>query len=93
MAYWNFFTNYGHVLFVLSQDSCIRVRDLAERVGITERAAQKIIHDLEKDGYIRIKKIGRNNSYTVDGRKKLRHPIEEACRISELIRVIEKDRN
>ncbi len=85
---WTFFTNYGHVLFLISQDPDRTAKDMADRIGITERATQKIIHDLEADGFIRIRKKGRRNSYKVIGRKKLRHPIEKDCRVEDLIQVI-----
>ena len=88
MSQWNFFTNYGHVIFLLGEEPRITVREIASRVGITERATQNIIHDLEKDGFIKIKKEGRNNVYRVVGRKKLRHDLEKHCRIDDLVRVI-----
>ena len=86
---WTFFSNHGHVLFVLASDPDARTRDIAERVHITERAAQRIVHELEQDGYIRIVKKGRRNSYVVNGRKKLRHPIEQHCSVDRLIEALE----
>ena len=65
---------------------------MADEVGITERAVQKIIHDLESDGFIKIYKEGRNNRYKIIGRKKLRHSIEKNCRIDELIQIVQ-DKN
>lgn len=86
---WTFFANHGHVLFVLASNPDIRTRDIAEQVQITERAAQRIIHELEQDGYIEIVKKGRRNSYVVNGEKKLRHPIEEHCTVDRLIEALE----
>lgn len=88
MSQWNFFTNYGHIIFLLSKNSKITVREIAEEVGITQRMVLKIIHDLVEDGFVKVKKEGRNNSYKIVGRKKLRHRIEKNCRIDELIEVI-----
>ena len=85
---WTFFTNHGHVLFVLAGEPDLRTREIAERVQITERAAQRIIHELDEGGYIRIVKQGRRNSYIVNRKKKLRHPIEKHCSLSELIEAI-----
>ena len=85
MSDWSFFTNYGHVIFLLSENSKMTAREVGDRVGITERATQKIIHNLEESGFIKIKKEGRNNRYKVVGRKKLRHDIEKNCRIDELV--------
>ena len=64
------------------------LREIAQTVGITERATQKIISDLEKEGFIKIKKEGRNNCYKVMGKKRLRHEIEKNCRIEDLVKTI-----
>ena len=93
MSKWTFFTNYGHIIFLLSEEPELTARDIAQRVGITERAVQKIIHDLEEDGFIKIRKNGRNNVYKVIGRKKLRHQIEKDCRIEDLVTVIQEKKN
>ena len=52
MGDWTFLTNHAHVLLSISRDPDIRIRDLAERVGITERAAQRILTDLVEQGYL-----------------------------------------
>ena len=91
MSQWNFFTNYGHVVFVLSQNPKITTRDVAQTVGITERATQKIIADLEKGGFIKIKKDGRNNIYKVNGKRKLRHDIERGCQLDDIIEIIKSN--
>jgi len=88
-ARWTFFSNHGHVLFVLAADPDARTRDIAERVQITERAAQRIVHELEHDGYVRIVKKGRRNSYVVNRKKRLRHPIESHCTLDRLIDALE----
>jgi len=82
---WTFFTNHGHVLFVLASDPDARTRDIADRVQITERAAQRIVHELEEEGYVRIVKKGRRNHYVVNGKKKLRHPVEKHNSVEALI--------
>lgn len=89
MSDWNFFTNYGHVIFLLSSNSKITLREVAQKVGITERATQKIISDLVRGGFIKIKKEGRNNTYRIQGKKRLRHDIEKNCRLEDLIKTIE----
>lgn len=88
MSDWNFFTNYGHVLFVLAQNADITIREVSIKVGITERRAQKIISQLIEDGYLKATKVGRNNRYKIVGRKKLKHPVEDRCSISDLIEII-----
>ena len=64
-ASWTFLTNHGHVLLAIADDPETRLRDIAARVGITERAAQLIVSDLEAGGYLTKEKVGRRNHYTV----------------------------
>jgi DNA-binding Lrp family transcriptional regulator len=85
---WTFLTNHAHVLMCISQDSEIRLRDVAEKVGITERAAQRIVADLESEGYITAKRIGRRNRYLVHSDLPLRHPLEEHCSVGQLLKLV-----
>jgi predicted transcriptional regulator len=70
---WTFLSNHGHVLVSLARDPNARTRDVAEAVGITERAVQQIVHDLVEQGYLEKTKVGRRNRYTVARRAHLRH--------------------
>ena len=88
---WTFFTNHGHVLFCLAKEPDLRLRDVAERVGITERAAQRIVRDLESGGYLTIDKVGRRNHYRVHPARPLRHPVESHRVVGDLIRVLDAD--
>lgn len=85
---WTFLTNHAHVLLCLARDSTMRIRDLALEVGITERAIQDIISDLEAAGYVDRVRTGRRNSYRIDEGLHLRHPIEQHRTIADLIRTI-----
>lgn len=85
---WTFLTNHAHVLFCLSSDPEIRLRDVADRVGITERAVQRIVTELETGGYITRQRQGRRNTYTVHTNVPLRHPIESHRSVSDLLRLI-----
>ena len=85
---WTFLTNHAHVLFCIAQDSEIRLRDVAERVGITERAVQRIVTELEDGTYITRHRNGRRNSYIVHKNLNLRHPIESHCSVSDLLDLI-----
>jgi predicted ArsR family transcriptional regulator len=76
MTGWTFLTNHAHVFLCLAADPEMRLRDVAVRVGITERAAQRIVADLDAGGYISTERIGRRNRYVVHGEKPLRHPVE-----------------
>jgi DNA-binding IclR family transcriptional regulator len=77
MEQWTFLTNHAQVLLCLARDPEIRLRDIAERVGITERAAQRIVSDLVTEGYVTRTKTGRRNQYGVHPELPLRHGIEQ----------------
>ena len=85
---WTFLTNYGHVLLCIAADPAIRLRDVADKVGITERAAQRIVADLVEEGYLDSNKRGRRNEYRVNGLLPLRHPIEEQNHVAALLALI-----
>ena len=85
---WTFLTNHSHVLLCLAEDSAMRMRDIAQEVGITERAVQRIISDLVVDGYIERVREGRRNTYKINTGMHLRHPIEHDRTIKELIDLI-----
>ena len=82
---WTFLTNHSHVLLALYRNADLRQRDLAQLVGITEGAVQRILHDLEADGYLDIERVGRRNHYTVHPELSLRHPLEINHTIGELL--------
>ncbi len=84
---WTFLTNHAHVLVWISNNPRSRVRDIAASVGITERAAQSILRDLEHDGYVSKERFGRRNTYTVHPELPLRHPIEAHHAVGELLRL------
>ncbi len=84
---WTFLSNHGHVLVAVAKDACVRVRDLAALVGITERAAAQILADLEAGGYIAKEKIGRRNRYQVNAEAPLRHSVEEHRTVRDLLRL------
>lgn len=85
---WTFLTNHAHVLIVLDENSGVVLREVAARVGITERAVQRIIQDLEEGGFIHRTRVGRQNQYEVIPDKSLRHPIESHRRIGDLLNLI-----
>lgn len=82
-------TNHTHVLVVLSNDPEARIRDLAEAVGITERAVQRILSELISEGVLKVKKQGRRNCYTINRKIKLRHPLENSHQLGELLDIFE----
>ena len=89
MERWTFLTNHAHVLLCLARDPEIRLRDVADKVGITERATQRIVADLQSEGYITTERIGRRNRYVVHSESPLRHPIEEHQAVGVLLQLLE----
>lgn len=85
---WTFMTNHAHVLFCLAREPDIRLREVADLVGITERAVQRIVADLQEGGYITVHKEGRRNRYEVNAELKLRHPVENHRTVAELMELI-----
>jgi DNA-binding MarR family transcriptional regulator len=88
---WTFLTNHSHVLVLLHSNPDIVLRQVASAVGITERAVQRIIQDLESGGVIERERIGRRNHYKVLIDKPLRHAIEAHRNIGDLLALISKD--
>ena len=82
---WTFLTNHAHVLLSIARNPTARLRDVAASVGITERAAQAIVADLEAAGYLHRTRVGRRNEYTVDPSGHFRHPAEADRRIGDLL--------
>jgi DNA-binding transcriptional ArsR family regulator len=72
---WTFLSNHGHVLLCIAQQPEIRLRDVAKRVGITERAVQRIVADLEEAGYLSREREGRRNHYELHTDRPFRHPV------------------
>lgn len=85
---WTFLTNHAHVLVCIARDPGIRLRDVAERVGITERATQGIVSDLVDEGYVSRTRVGRRNHYAVRDDLPLRHPLEQDQAIGSLLQVL-----
>lgn len=87
-ADWTFLTNHAHVLLCLAREPATRMRDVADKVGITERAVQRIVADLEQTGYIQRIREGRRNRYELHDELPLRHPIEQHQQISALLELV-----
>lgn len=85
---WTFLTNHSHVLVLLSRNPSLVLRQVALQVGITERAVQRIIADLEAGGFIEREKVGRQNHYRILGDQPLRHPIEAHRSIGDLLTLL-----
>jgi len=87
-AGWTFLTNHAHVLLTIARDSDLTLREVARRVGITERATQKIVADLESAGYLSRTRHGRRNHYTVATGRPFRHPVTVGHDVDELLEIL-----
>ncbi|MFJ6838481.1 helix-turn-helix transcriptional regulator [Streptomyces sp. NPDC091209] len=85
---WTFLTSHARVLAVIAQDPTARIRDIAARCRLTERAVQKIISDLEADGYLTRTREGRSNTYRIPQGTLLRHPSEQGLSVAELLKML-----
>jgi DNA-binding transcriptional ArsR family regulator len=89
---WTFLSNHGHILLSIARDPNIRVREIARSVGITERAVQRILGELEEAGVISRLRQGRRTHYEIDRSQPLRHPVEAAHSVGELLRLARSQR-
>jgi DNA-binding MarR family transcriptional regulator len=88
---WRFVTNHTQVLLCIARDSDARLRDIAETVGITERAVQRIVADLVEGGFVTRERVGRRSRYTLNREARMRHPSQFDHDIGELLDVLELD--
>jgi predicted ArsR family transcriptional regulator len=82
---WRFVTNHTQVLLCIARDSNVRLRDIAASVGITERAAQRIVADLSEAGFVSRQRIGRRNHYVINRDLTMRHPAQYDQEIGQLL--------
>jgi DNA-binding MarR family transcriptional regulator len=87
---WTFVTNHTQALLAISRDGDLRLRDLALIVGITERAAQRIVADLIEGGYVTRERVGRRNHYVVNPEIKMRHPAQREQDVGTLLEVLQQ---
>ena len=87
-AGWTFLTNHAHVLISLAHDPELRLREVASTVGITERAVQKIVAELEAGGVISREREGRRNRYEIHHKTPLRHPVEAHRQVGHILEAI-----
>ena len=86
--HWRFVTNHTQVLLCIAEDRDVRMRDIAETVGITERAAQRIVADLIEAGYVSRERAGRRNHYVVNRELKMRHPAQRDLEVGVLLELL-----
>jgi len=88
---WRFLTNHTQVLLCIARDGDVRTRDIADAVGITERAAQRIVADLAESGFISVERVGRRNRYRVNGEAAMRHEAQAEHEIGELLDLLKRE--
>ena len=86
---WTFVTNHTQVLLCLAGNPDVRMRDVAQAIGITERAAQRILTDLVEAGYVERTRIGRRNHYTINRDRTMRHTAQLDHEIGSLLDLLE----
>jgi predicted transcriptional regulator len=89
---WTFLTNHTQVLLCIARDGDVRTRDIAQMVGITERAAQRIVAELAEAGFISIERVGRRNRYAIDRESAMRHDAQAGHDIGELLDLLRLER-
>ncbi len=87
---WTFLTNHAHVLLAVRRDPHARLREIAAAVGVTQRAVQLILGDLERAGYLHRTRVGRRNEYVVLGGP-LRHPLDRGRAVDDLLDALGPD--
>ena len=87
---WRFITNHTQVLLCVAEDHETRLRDIAIEVGITERAAQRILADLIDAGYVTRQRTGRRNHYTINRDLEMRHPAQLGYQIGPLLDLLRR---
>src|SRR4030095_13537256 len=87
---WTFVTNHFLVLLCIAEDPGMRMADIGGRVGITERAVQRIVADLAEAGYLTRRRVGRRNRYEINGEMPLRHLETQHRRVRELLLLLSR---
>jgi DNA-binding MarR family transcriptional regulator len=90
-SHWTFVTNHAIVLLQVSKHPDLTVREIAERVGITERAVHRILTDLSRSEYVTRTRVGRRSHYSVSTRQPMRHPTLQNIAVAKLLAALEPD--
>jgi DNA-binding MarR family transcriptional regulator len=88
---WRLVTNHTQVLLCIARDPDVRLKTIAESVGITERAAQRIVHDLIESGFVQRERVGRRNRYVINRELRMRQQAQHEHEIGELLDVLKLD--
>jgi len=89
---WTFITNHAAVLSLIVHEPHLTAREIAQKVGITERAVWRILSDLEQEKYITKQKVGRRLEYTINLDRPLRHPSHGDKNLADLVNILKPSR-
>lgn len=87
-SHWNFLSNHAQVLLCIAHDPDVRLREIGEKVGITERAAHRIVVDLTRGAYVRRERVGRRNQYSIAPDVPLPDPVARHRNVGELLQLL-----
>jgi DNA-binding Lrp family transcriptional regulator len=90
---WSFLTNHAQVLLCVARDPSIRLRDIGDIVGITERAAHRIIGELEEAGYISRERVGRRNRYAIQADRPIPDRLPREQKLGDLLDLLDQRRD
>ena len=85
---WTFLTNHAQVLLCIAENPDIRLRQMGDAVGITERAAHRIVGELAEAGYLSRERLGRRNRYTINPHLTMPDPVARTQRVGDLLEVL-----
>jgi predicted transcriptional regulator len=88
---WTFLTNHARALLCIAEDPQVRLRVIAQQIGITERAAQSLVNDLVDAGYVTRKRVGRRNRYEIAASLPFRHPYEHRLDVGTLLTALRRE--
>jgi predicted transcriptional regulator len=88
---WRFVTSHTQVLLCIARDPDVRMKTIADSVGITERAAQRIVRDLVESGFVQRERVGRRNRYVITRERRMRHEAQHDREIGELLDLLKRD--
>lgn len=91
MAHWTFLTNHAQVLLCIASNNRLTAKEIAAVVGITERAVQRILDDLEEAGYLSRFRDGRNNRYEIHPDSPMRHPAQQGRAVHDLLALLSQN--
>jgi DNA-binding MarR family transcriptional regulator len=87
---WTFLTSHASVLIEVAREPDATVREIADRAGLTERQAHRVLADLVDGGYLHRERVGRRNHYRVDDERPMRHPSVAHRRVGELLEALSR---